>query len=60
VAQHIHLGLLGLVWGSESKHFVRAVDWMERRRGFLPPLFVDLRLARLRIAADRGHDFSAS
>jgi len=33
-------------WGSESKHFVRAADWMERKRGFLPPVFVDLRFSR--------------
>jgi hypothetical protein len=33
-------------WGSESKHFVCAADWMEKKRGFLPPVFVDLRLDR--------------
>jgi hypothetical protein len=33
-------------WGSESKHFVRAVDTLEKSRGFLPPVFVDLRRAR--------------
>ena len=33
-------------WGSESKHFVRAADWLEKKRGFLPPVFVDLRFAR--------------
>jgi hypothetical protein len=33
-------------WGSESKHFVQAVDWLEKKRGFLPPVFVDLRIAR--------------
>ena len=33
-------------WGSESKHFVRAVDGLEKKRGFLPPVFVDLRIAR--------------
>jgi hypothetical protein len=39
-------------WGSESKHFVRAADWMERKRGFLPPVFVDLRIARAGRAAN--------
>jgi hypothetical protein len=33
-------------WGSESKHFVRAADALERKRGFAPPVFVDLRIAR--------------
>jgi hypothetical protein len=45
-------------WGSESKHFVRAVDWMEKKRGFLPPVFVDLRLARGGRAANfKGREF---
>jgi hypothetical protein len=45
-------------WGSESKHFVRAADWMERKRGFLPPMFVDLRFARAGRAANfKGHLF---
>jgi hypothetical protein len=39
-------------WGSESKHFVRAADWMEKKRGFLPPVFVDLRFARAGRAAN--------
>jgi hypothetical protein len=33
-------------WGSESEHFVHAVDSLEKKRGFLPPVFVDLRVAR--------------
>lgn len=33
-------------WGSEAEHFVRAVDFLEKKRGFLPPIFVDLRFAR--------------
>ena len=33
-------------WGSESERFVHAVDSMEKKRGFLPPIFVDLRFAR--------------
>lgn len=33
-------------WGSESKHFVWAVDWLAKKRGFLPPVFVDLRISR--------------
>jgi len=45
-------------WGSESKHFVRAVDWLEKKRGFLSPVFVDLRLARGGRAADfKGSEF---
>jgi hypothetical protein len=39
-------------WGSASKHFVRAVDSLERKRGFLPPVFVDLRIARKGRAAN--------
>jgi hypothetical protein len=46
-------------WGSESKHFVRAADWMERKRGFLPPVFVDLRFARSGRAANfKSNSFS--
>jgi hypothetical protein len=45
-------------WGSESKHFVRSVDWMEKMRGFLPPVFVDLRLTRGGRATDfKGCEF---
>lgn len=33
-------------WGSASKDFVRAVDAHERARGFLPPLFIDIRFHR--------------
>jgi hypothetical protein len=33
-------------WGSASAHFVRAVDALERRRGFRPLVFVDLRISR--------------
>jgi hypothetical protein len=45
-------------WGSESKHFVRAVDWLEKKRGFLPPVFVDLRFARCGRAVNfKGNSF---
>lgn len=45
-------------WGSESRHFVRAADWMERKRGLLPPMFVDLRIARSGRAANfKGNAF---
>ena len=40
-------------WGGASAHFVRAVDALERRRGFRPPVFVDLRISR----KVRAHDF---
>jgi hypothetical protein len=33
-------------WGSASKDFVRAVDAHEAARGFLPPLFIDIRFHR--------------
>jgi hypothetical protein len=33
-------------WGSAAKHFVRAVDALEKKRGFSPPVFVDLRISR--------------
>jgi hypothetical protein len=45
-------------WGSESKHFVRAVDALEKKRGFLPPVFVDVRIARNGKAANfKGRSF---
>jgi len=46
-------------WGSESRHFVGAADWMEKKRGFLPPVFVDLRIARGGRAANfKGNTFA--
>ena len=33
-------------WGNESRHFVEAVDRLEKRRGYEPPVFVDLRFSR--------------
>jgi hypothetical protein len=45
-------------WGSESRHFVRAVDRLEKKRRFLPPVFVDLRIARGGRAVDfKGNAF---
>jgi hypothetical protein len=45
-------------WGSESKHFVGAADALEKKRGFLPPMFVDLRFARGGRAANfKGNSF---
>jgi hypothetical protein len=46
-------------WASESRHFVRAADWMEKKRGFLPPVFVDLKIARGGRAANfKGDSFA--
>lgn len=45
-------------WGSESKYFVRAVDSREKKRGFFPPVFIDLRIARsVRSSNFKGNAF---
>jgi hypothetical protein len=48
-------------WGSASEHFVRAVDALERRRGYRPPVFVDLRISRKVRARDfKDHAFEST
>jgi hypothetical protein len=45
-------------WGSASKEFVRAVDSLERKRGFRPPVFIDIRISRsVRAANFRNGEF---
>ena len=33
-------------WGSATKQLIKAVDAVEQRRGFEPPIFVDIRISR--------------
>ena len=33
-------------WGTETRHFIHAADRCERRRGYGPAVFVDLRISR--------------
>ena len=45
-------------WGNSATELVRAVDAVERKRGFKPPLFVDIRMKRsARPAVFRGNAF---
>jgi NTP pyrophosphatase (non-canonical NTP hydrolase) len=40
-------------WGSSAKEFVRCVDEIEKKKGFKPPFFVDIRAKR----NGKAHDF---
>lgn len=33
-------------WGNSARKFVKAIDAFERKKGFNPPIFVDIRLQR--------------
>jgi hypothetical protein len=45
-------------WGNATRHLVEAVDAVERRRGFQPPIFVDTRISRsVRAAGFRDSAF---
>jgi hypothetical protein len=33
-------------WGSSTRELVQAIDAFEKKRGFKPPIFVDIRLRR--------------
>lgn len=45
-------------WGSATKQLVKAVDAVERDRGYQPPIFIDIRLKRqVRAAGFRDHAF---
>jgi hypothetical protein len=48
-------------WGNATRQFVEAADSVEKRRGFAPPLFVDIRYSRsVRAKGFIGNAFAAA